>query len=152
MAGTITGLRDRARSPGGKKAMRYTMVSVIAVAVSQVVLVVLFGVLGWSETSANVAAVTIGGVPSYILNRRWVWGKSGKSHLWREVVPFWALAFAGLALSTVAVAFAGSYARDNFDSHLLRTLSVMAANIGAFGVLWVGKFFLFNYVLFVDHD
>lgn len=84
-----------------------------------------------------------GTVPSYSLNRRWVWGKTSKSHLWKEVVPFWALSFLGLVLSTVVVAIAASW-KDT-------TLVVSAANLATFGVLWVGKFLLLHYVLFKDH-
>ena len=43
-------------------------------------------------------------MPAYYLNRAWVWGKRGKSHLTKEVVPFWAFAFSGLVLSTIIVA------------------------------------------------
>ena len=41
-------LVDRARSPEGKKMIRYTMVSVISVVVSQAVLLFCFGLLHWS--------------------------------------------------------------------------------------------------------
>src|SRR4051794_4175636 len=86
-------LLDRARSPEGKKLIRYSTVSVISIAVSQVVLLLCFGALHWSARWANVTAVAVGTVPSYELNRKWAWGKRGKSHMWKEVAPFWALAF-----------------------------------------------------------
>jgi putative flippase GtrA len=151
MAASIADLRARAQTPGGKKAIKYTLVSVISVIVSQVSLIILFGVFHWTARSANIAACTIGGVPSYWLNRRWAWGKSGKSHLWKEVVPFWTLAFIGLALSTWAADFAESYGASHYDSHLMQTAIVAAAAIGAFGVLWIGKFAIFNKLMFVDH-
>jgi putative flippase GtrA len=49
---------------------------------------------------ANVLATAVGTVRSYVLNRRWVWGRDGASDLWREVVPFWIPSFSGLVLST----------------------------------------------------
>src|SRR5205085_6162264 len=109
MTTAIADLRARAKTPGGIKAIRYTLVSVISVIVSQVALVLLYGGLHWTARSSNILAVTIGGVPSYWLNRRWVWQKSGRSHLWKETVPFWVLNFVGLALSTWAADFAGSW-------------------------------------------
>jgi putative flippase GtrA len=127
----------------GRKPILYSLVSVIAVATSQITLVLCHAVFGLSAVPANVIAVSVGTVPSYELNRSWVWGKKGKSHLWKEVVPFWALAFLGLALSTVTVAIVERYN----DS----TLAISAANLGAFGFLWVGKFLLLHYVLFKDH-
>jgi len=125
------------------KPILYSLVSVIAVVVSQITLVLCHGVFGITAVWSNIIAVSAGTVPSYTLNRSWVWGKRGKSHLWKEVVPFWALAFLGLALSTVTVAIAEEWN----DS----TIVIAAANLAAFGVLWVGKFLLLHYVLFKDH-
>ncbi|MEY2469003.1 MAG: hypothetical protein QOF21_1701 [Actinomycetota bacterium] len=152
MAATIADLRARAKTPGGKKAIRYTMVSVISVIVSQIALIILFGLLHWTARSANILSVTIGGIPSYWLNRRWVWKKSGRSHLWKETVPFWTLNFIGLALSTWTADFAESFGASHFGSHLLQTACVVAGSIGAFGVLWIGKFLIFNKQMFgVEH-
>jgi putative flippase GtrA len=145
-------LLRRVRSTEGQKMFRYTMVSVISVIVGQAILFVTFGllhpVLHWTAKTCNIVAVTVSGVPSYYLNRAWAWGKTGKSHLWREVVPFWTLAFIGLALSTWAVDFARS---NVHGSHLKVAVSVNAASSGAFGILWIGKFILFNKVMFVHH-
>lgn len=151
MASTISDLRARAQTPAGKKAIRYTLVSVISVIVSQIVLVIMFGLVHWTARSSNILACTVGGVPSYWLNRRWAWGKSGKSHMWKEIVPFWSLAFLGLALSTWAADFASSYGDSHFSSHLLKTGVVAGAALGAFGVLWIGKFVIFNKIMFVEH-
>jgi putative flippase GtrA len=144
-------LRDRARTPTGQKAIRYTMVSVIAVVISQVALAILYGGLHWTARSANIGAAVCGGLPSYYLNRRWAWGKTGKSHMWREVVPFWALAFLGLAFSTWTADAADTFARQHVDSHLLKTAVVMGGSLFGYGVLWIGKFILFNKVIFVHH-
>jgi putative flippase GtrA len=132
-------LLDLARTKG-RKPILYSLVSVIAVVVSQATLVVCHAVFDLGAVASNIIAVSVGTIPSYELNRSWVWGKRGKSHLWREVVPFWALSFLGLALSTVTVAVVENYN----DS----TLAISAGNLGAFGVLWVGKFLLLHYVLF----
>src|SRR5215218_619552 len=71
------------------------------------------------------------------MNRSWAWGRRGRSDLWREVVPFWGIAFAGLVLSTWAADAA-------------TTAVVMAASLLAFGVLWAGKFAVFNTLLFTE--
>ena len=131
--------------------VRYTMVSVISVIVTEIVLFFTFGVLKlWSAKTCNIVGVTVASVPSYYLNRAWAWGKTGKSHLWREVVPFWSLAFIGLAFSTWAADWAETQTA-HWDSHLQVTAVVVAASLGAFGILWVGKFILFNKVMFVHH-
>ena len=141
-------VKDLAKTPDGRKMIKFTLVSVISVIVGQIVLFTTFGILKlWSARTCNIVACVAGGVPSYYLNRTWAWGKTGKSHFWREVVPFWSLAFVGLAFSTWAVDFTETQLK-HWDSHFQVALLVNAASIGAFGVLWIGKFILFNKVIF----
>lgn len=137
---SVTTPLSTARATFDKRPIRYAMVSVVAVAVSQLVLLTTNGLLGWSAVASNVTAVTIGSIPSYVLNRAWVWGKTGKNHFWREVVPFWALALLGLAFSTLLVAIAHRW-ND-------ATWVVSAANLVAFGILWVAKYLLLDALLF----
>jgi putative flippase GtrA len=140
-----------ARSAEGKKMVRYTIVSVIAVIVSEAVLAFAFGVLHWTARSSNILATGIGTIPSYELNRKWAWGKRGKSHMWKEVVPFWTLSFFGLAFSTWSADYAETVVQRHHVSHGMQTLIVAAAALAAWGVLWVGKFIFFNKVLFRTH-
>jgi len=88
------------------------------------------------------------------MNRRWAWGKTGKSHMMKEVVPFWGLALVGWAFSTFAVWSMGRYAKDHHFSHGDKTLSILFVYFAAFGVLWVAKFMIFNSLMFVHthHD
>ena len=153
MADTITmvelsprSLLERSRTPGGKKMVRYSLVSVVSVIVSQVVLFVAQSF--YSARTSNIIAVCVSAVPSYYLNRKWAWGKHGKSHLMKEIVPFWSLALLGLVLSTWAADYAESNAHHLTSSDLGARLIVNFAALAAFGVLWVGKFFIFNRVLF----
>jgi putative flippase GtrA len=97
---------------------------------------------------ANIVATAAGTVPSYELNRKWAWGKTGKSHLWREVMPFWVLAFIGLAVSTWWAVMAESLAQSHHFSHSTQTAVVELAVISAFGVLWIAKYAVINKVLF----
>ena len=152
MSLSFADLRARARTPGGQKAIRYSLVSAISVAVNQVALFVLYTGVHWTARSAAIASSALAGVPSYYLNRRWTWGKSGRSHLLKEVVPFWVIAFAGLVFSTWAADFGESVARDVTDSRVLQGAIVNFSALAAFGILWVGKFIFFNKVLFVTKD
>jgi putative flippase GtrA len=147
---TPSDLLTLSRSPEGKKMIRYTATSVFCVVISEVVLTIL-GLAGWSARAAVLAATAVSTIPSYELNRKWAWGKSGKSHMGKEVIPFWALAFVGLAFSLWAVDFAASVTRSDGLSRLLRTGVTDGAFIGAYGVLWIGKFLIFNRILFAHH-
>ena len=128
--------------------LRYSLVSLVSVGVFQSVLLVAFGLLHWTAQLANMVACTVATVPSYYLNRTWAWGRRGRSHLWREVVPFWALAFLGLALSTWAAEIGSTLASHVTASHAATTAIVMTAALLAFGVLWIGKFAIFSTMLF----
>jgi putative flippase GtrA len=151
MAASISDLRARAKSPSGRKAIKYTLVSAISVVVTLVAFVVLNGVFRVDAVVSNILSVTAGGVPSFWLNRRWAWGKTGKSHIWKEHLPFWVMNFTGLALSTWWVALAESWGLDHLDSHALRTMCNAGATLAAFGVLWIGKFMIFNKLFHVEH-
>ncbi len=142
------GLLTWARAPEGMKLVRYSMVSVVAVAVYELLLFITLGLLHWTATSANVFAVCVSAIPSYYLNRAWTWGKTGRSHLMKEIVPFWAMALLGLVFSTVVVDFAKGVSDNVTSIHLVQTLIVMFAGLAAFGVLWIVKFMVLNRVLF----
>lgn len=152
MERTVGGVVTWAKSPEGQKWIRYSLVSVVAVACSQVILGFTFYVLEWSARAANITAVALSALPSYWLNRAWVWKKTDRSSVLREVIPFWGMAFLGLVFSTWAADYAATHAADFSDSRGVQTLIVMFASLAAFGVLWIGKFVILNRLLFAADD
>lgn len=131
---------DRVTGGRGDLAVRYSMVSVIGVTITQTLLVLFVGILDLDPTWSNVAAVSITAIPVFVLNKRWVWSRDGKISFRREVLPFWVFTLAGLLLSTIMV----TIVKGVSDS----TLLVMAANISGFGILWVAKFLFLDQVMF----
>ena len=127
------------------KLLRYAGVSLISTTVSLAILAVLVSTGAVTPGWGNVIATGIGTVPSFELNRRWVWRKSGSRSVIAEVGPFCALSFAGLGLSTLAVSAAASWAAS---AGLNVTVAALAANVGTFGSLWVVQFVLLDRVLF----
>jgi putative flippase GtrA len=87
-------------------------------------------------------------IPSYHLNRRWTWGKRDASDLWREVMPFWLLSFAGLVLSTLAVAATDVWLHGAHLGEPMRTGVILVAHLSGFGLLWIAQFVLLDRVLF----
>jgi len=130
------------------KLLRYATVSAIATSLSLTILGVLVATRSLAPGWANVVATAVGTVPSFELNRRWVWRKRGGRSLVREVVPFWMLSFAGLGLSTVAVSAAAAWADHAGLGGAVRTLAAEVANVATFGSLWVGQYLLLDRVLF----
>jgi len=134
----------------GRKLLRYILASVANVIVAEVVLAFAFGILHWSARLANVAAAVVAAIPAYWLARRWVWGRSGRSHLFKEVLPFWTLALVGLVLTTWVAGVAERVGADVTAGRLGQTLIVMGSILGVSGVFWVARFLLLNGVLFAD--
>jgi len=125
--------------------VKYTAVSAISALTSITVLTIVYGVFRlWSEVVSTLFANVVAGVPSYILNRRWVWGKSGRSHWWRELLPFWVMSLTGIGFALFTASLARNYANAHDLRHLTRTILVVGANIGAFGIVWLLKYMILN--------
>jgi putative flippase GtrA len=135
---------DLARSHHGRRALKYSMVSVIAIAVSQTILISGHALLHWDPVASNVVAVAVSSIPSYLLNRAWVWGRKGNHSFLREVLPFWVFAFVGLGVSSLFVWAATKWS----DA----TLVISVANLAGFGILWVGRYILLDQLLFTALD
>ena len=133
-----------------RKLLRYASVSVVSVTVAQTVLAVLVATRATGAVAANIVATAVATIPSFELNRRWVWGRRGRPSFGREMAPFALTTATGLGLSTLAVAVT-SRAVDDF-SITSRTLSIQAASLTAFGVVWLLQFVLLDRVLFRSRD
>jgi putative flippase GtrA len=128
------------------KLVRYGAVSAVTTTLSLTLLVVLLTVTPWPASAANLVAQAAGIAPSYLLNRRWVWRRSGRASLGRETGPFWAMSAAGLVLSTLATATVSHLAEGL--PHTTRTVVVAAASVAAYGVLWLAEFIVLDRVVF----
>jgi putative flippase GtrA len=127
------------------KGPRYMAVTVVNVAVGQGLLLLLHSVLHWNQVVANAVSVLVSAVPAYYLSRAWVWGKSGKSHFKKEVLPFWIFVAIGFVFSTSMVALAAAVTGTNGDAANLTTAQKLLPNLvnmASFGLLWVVRFFL----------
>lgn len=141
------------------KLLRYSAVSAIGIVLTQLLFngfnFINFGQEGHGTLVsehhirpwvANVLSVGITTVPTYYLNRAWVWGKRGKSHMAKEVLPFWAFSFAGLAISTLLVGLVshGNHGKPS----LTQQITYDIAQLAGFGVLWIVRFFVLDRLMF----
>ena len=130
----------RFKNQHAEKGLKFLAVSTFNVIFGQSLLVLANAGFGWNFVLSNLFAVSVSAGPAYVFSRYWVWQKKGKNHLWKEVVPFWSLAFLGLVLSSILVAVAENYSD--------MTLVLMGTNFFAFGCVWTAKFFILDKVLF----
>ena len=131
---------------------RCASVSVITTVLCLTLIVVFTAAFGMAAMPANVIATAIATVPSYSLNRRWTWGRTDRSDVWREVVPFWVLSFLGLVLSTITVGMADSWAVHASLAPFLSTIAILVGHLGGWGLLWIVQFVLLDRVLFARPD
>jgi putative flippase GtrA len=132
---------DRVTGGRGALAVKYSMVSVVGVTLTQLLLAIFVDLFHNDPTWSNVAAVMLTAIPVFFLNKLWVWSADGRVSFRREVLPFWVFTAAGLILSTGLVALADNVANGN-------TLLVKLANMTGFGILWVAKFLFLDRIMF----
>jgi putative flippase GtrA len=135
----------------GKKLIRYSASSIITTGVSFSAIWIFYGLkiipgVIWATLAGNVIAT----LPSYHLNRLWAWGKRGKSAFKKEIVPYWSLAFAGIAFSQVGAFSARAVVRSHHWSHLMNTAVVSFTNVVCFAIFWVLKLLVFNRIFHFD--
>jgi putative flippase GtrA len=145
LAERVVHLWEKRDTPEAMHLFKYSMVSVISTAVSLGVLTLVFGVFKlWGEIESTVFANAVATLPSYYLNRKWVWGKGGRSHLTKEIIPFWSLSAVGIFVSIWGAALARHISLVHHLSHTDQTALVLLANLLSFAVFWVLKFMVFN--------
>lgn len=135
--------------------IRYTLSSVITTGVSFSAILITYG---FHIIHGIIAATLFGNllavIPSYYLSRAWAWGKRGKSHFMKEVVPYWAMALFGIAFSLLFASWAKYLVHSHHWSHLVNTGLVGCVNVLSFAIFWVLKMLLFNRIFHTDklHD
>lgn len=141
---TPVGSRGRAllRSRLGTRFSRYTVASVVAVAVSQLVFMLAYGPMNTSSGVAIVAGFVAGLIPKYTLCRNWAWKRRGRSKIGREIVPYVAVSVSGAIFAYYLTEFLEDYIRSAADGQLQVFL------MGAAFLLSQGLFFILKFVLF----
>ncbi len=128
-----------------RRLWRYAATSVIATAVSEATIVVVYatGMLGASR--AAVVASLAGAVPSYVMSRHWIWPEGDRRHAGRQVTAYVAIAVASLAIASVLTGLAAARVPGGRAIH---DAVVAVTYLGTYGLLWAGKFVLYQRVLF----
>jgi putative flippase GtrA len=128
--------------------VRYSAVSAISTSISLTILGTLVATRAVTAGWANVIATAVATAPSFELNRRWVWAKPGPRSLHKEAAPYFALTFAGVGLSTLAVSTATGMASAHHLGTAGRTVVAMFANLTGFGTVWIVQYVVLDRVLF----
>lgn len=135
------------RAPLRTRLFRYTAGSAICLAVSEGALfvLVLAGLQGWV---ASLLASAAGIIPGYPLNRTWTFGRRGRSHVWREMLPYWLTTIGGALVAALLVGIATSLIKNAGKTSLTAAVVDLVVYVGAYGSVWVLKFVYLDRLLF----
>jgi putative flippase GtrA len=129
-------------SPRWVSFLRYAAGSLIATACSEVVLVAGYGLFGLGPQVAPVVAWVAGAVPNYLLNQRWAW--RGRPASAREMLPYWLITLGSAAVAVAATGAADHWIRHAVTTRGERSFLLGAVYLGAYSLLFVVKFVLFD--------
>jgi putative flippase GtrA len=126
------------------KLLRYFTGSVVATVCSEVVFVVLYGLLGMGTTWASVLSWSAGAVPNFWLNRNWAWQRKGRPSMRDEVLPYTAIIVATLVLATLLTHLTDTWLQHQGVSSSLRVTIVAAVFLGTYVVVFALRFVLLD--------
>lgn len=121
---------------------RFTLSSVFAATVSQLVFLISYG-FGALPLVASISAFVAGAVPNYLVNRRWTWQRRGRAGL-RELLPYTMIVLGTFGIAALVTTVADSWADSLLVPHFWQVLLVGGAYLGTYGVMFVIKFQLFD--------
>jgi putative flippase GtrA len=125
--------------------LRFTATSVVSTVTSETLILLSYGLrIIPGEIQATVFGNVAAMLPAYHLNRRWAWGKRGRSRLRGEVLPFMGMSLSGSTVALVGATYARHLVHSHHWAHLINTAVVGGTNIGSFAIFWVLKMLLFN--------
>ncbi len=139
------------RTAQGQKLLRFTATSAITTAISFSAVALFYGLrIIPGVMSATLAGNLVGTLPAYHLNRRWTWGKRGRSSWRGEIAPFATMSVLGIGFSQLGALWAKHEVRAHHWSHLANTALVTGVNLAAFAIFWVLKLLVFNRIFHVE--
>jgi putative flippase GtrA len=136
------------RTESGKRWLMFGTVSGVAIATAWMTTIVARTVFDQSLLSSQIWSVAISTIPAFLLSRYWVWAKDGRVSMRREVLPFWVLSIIQFFISTAVVTVADGWIKRSFSSDSAQTAALLVLSLGIYGVMWFGKFFFLNNLLF----
>jgi putative flippase GtrA len=149
----ISNAIDWSETKHGRRLIRYTLVSIASTVTSIVIIAIVYGFrIIPGEVEATIFGNVVATIPAYNLNRRWTWGKTGRSHVRKEIIPFWVIAALGIVFSITGASYAHLLVHEHHWSRLLNTGLVVGANFVSFAIFWLLKLAVFNRIFLVVED
>ncbi len=144
-----------AKSPEGRKQLRYAGVSVVFVPLGQILIQVL-GALVFTSTNAggvketnwvaaSIASAAILTIPNFFANKMLVWKNTSRDNLRTQVIVFWIAAMLGVTFAT-GLTFVVDWM---IESHgWIEKVAVFFAQLAGFGIVWLGRYIILDRWIF----
>jgi putative flippase GtrA len=122
------------------------MASLLATAISQVVLLVLYWAWETDAMTASTIAFLVGAVPHFFLVRSWAWGNKGSAGRHAEVVAYIVVTAAGGALSIGITTVMDWLLDPLIDDRGWQTFGLVLAYLASGAPVFLLKFFALDKV------
>ncbi|NBH11360.1 GtrA family protein [Amycolatopsis sp. SID8362] len=138
---------EKTRRRGWARLARAAATSVAATVLSQVVLLAVLAT-GGAAALASTLAWAAGAVLNFLVTRRWVWGRTGRPRVRRELLPYLAVIGLGGLASIGLTTLAGSLLAPLELPHFWWIVLVDGAYVGSYALVFVVKFTLLDRLVF----
>lgn len=128
-----------------QRLVRYAVTSVVALAVSELCLVVVDADTGIGAMLAAFVANLAGTIPSYLMSRYWIWSEADRSRPARQVLLYWLTSLVSMVISSVST---GAISDADHAHHVLKLLLLGAVYLFVSLILWVAKYVAYQTVIF----
>jgi putative flippase GtrA len=126
---------------------RAAATSVAATVVSQIVLLAVLAT-GGVAVLASTLAWAAGAVLNFVITRRWVWGRTGRPRVRRELLPYLAVIGLGGLASISLTTLSGSLLTPLNLPHVWWVVLVDGAYVAGYALVFVVKFTLLDRLVF----
>lgn len=138
---------DETRRRGWARLGRAAATSVAATVVSQIVLLTVL-TTGGVPVLASTLAWAAGAVLNFLVTRRWVWGRTGRPRVRRELLPYLVVIGLGGLASIGLTTLSGSLLTPLNLPHVWWVVLVDGAYVASYALVFVVKFTLLDRLVF----
>lgn len=137
-----------AKSPEGRKKLRYAGVSIVFVPLGQALVQLFKWGVGLNEVVAVFVGACILTLPNYFANKYYVWKHTSKDNRGTEVLVFWLAAVLGTAFAMMFVWIAGKVVPETPGNELPHAAAIFVGQLLGYGIVWVARYLFLDRLIF----
>lgn len=147
--GRVGELAARLAASDLRRLFRYGATSVIALGISEAVLLLVSDTTSLGAASAALVANVAGTGPSYLLSRYWIWPDADRRRVGRQLVLYWVISLISMGLSSITLGVVADHVPHTRIVHLAL---LGAAYLAISVILWVAKYASYRAFIFTPES